>query len=80
MFAIMSHLEVKRINIIREEGSKYQQNYFFAFMSYLEVKSINIIREEGSKNQPVIVLPFQYYIDNRHTAGDFSDKSISNDI
>ena len=36
-----------------------------------------IIREEGSTYQPFIALPFQYYIDNRRTAGDFSDKSIS---
>ena len=36
-----------------------------------------MIREEGSTYQPVIALPFHHYIDNRRTAGDFSDKSIS---
>ena len=50
MFAFMSYLEVKRINIIREEGSKHQPNFWFK--NYLAVKRINIIREERSKYQP----------------------------
>ena len=50
----MSYLKVKRINIIRKEGSKYQTNCSFVFMSYLKVKPIYIIREKGSKYQPNI--------------------------